>query len=457
MRCLLVLMLAVECGFAQGPPAQKQKKPPVSGTSAAAASGRAPSARWTIESLSVEGNRAFTREQVLDIAGLKIGQTAGRAEFDAARDRLVASGAFEKVSYKFVPGKGQGFAATFTVDEVDQVYPVEFERLGVSSLELKEVLAAKDPLFSRGTLPASQVVLDRDTRWIQEFLAGKGVTEKISGMVLPAATAGDFSIVFQPVKALPAVAQVTFEGNQLVTEDALREAVAPSGIGMPYTEDAFRQVLRNAVRPLYEKQGHVRVAFPKIRTEPVSDVAGLHVFVTVAEGPGFELGKVSFDGPTPIAAESLLRTGGFKPGETVNMDRVNDGMERIRKAVARSGYIQAKVTSDRTIDDEKKIVNVVLHLDSGPQFLMGRLQIEGLDLEGEAAMKKMWGLREGKPYNPEYPDAFFKSVREQAMFENLGQTKSQVKVNDREKTVDVTLRFGGADPRTRPGRRRPGP
>jgi hypothetical protein len=88
--------------------------------------------------------------------------------------------------------------------------------------------------------------------------------------------------------------------------------------------------------------------------------------------------------------------------------------------------------------------------------MMGRLNIEGLDLEGEAAIKKMWGLREGKPFNPEYPDAFFKSVREQAMFDDLGQTKAVTKVNEGEKTVDVTLVFGAANPQKRPGRRRSG-
>jgi outer membrane protein assembly factor BamA len=241
-----------------------------------------------------------------------------------------------------------------------------------------------------------------------------------------------------------------------VTEDALREAIAPSAIGAPFTEDTFRLILRNAVRPLYEKQGRVRVAFPKIRTEAVNDVAGLHVFVTVDEGAAYELGKVSFDGPTPLAPEALLKTGGFKTGETLNMDRVNEGMERIRKSVARSGYLQAKVTSERQIDDEKKSVGIVVHLEPGPQFLMGRFTTEGLDLEGEAAMKKMWSLKEGKPFNPEYPDAFLKSVREQAMFDNLGQTKAEVKVNDGDRTVDVTLRFGGADPQRRHGTRRPG-
>src|SRR5262245_66670145 len=121
-RLLLILMLCAAAGFAQ--PAKAPAK---------RAATPAP-ARWPIESLRVEGNRIFTPDQILAIAGLKVGQMAGRADFDAARDRLVSSGGFEKVSYKFVPGsKGEGFAATFQVDEIEQVYPVEFEELHVPS------------------------------------------------------------------------------------------------------------------------------------------------------------------------------------------------------------------------------------------------------------------------------------------------------------------------------------
>ena len=57
-----------------------------------------------MEALTVEGNRNYTQEQVLSVAGLKIGQLAGRAEFEAARDRLTATGVFETVGYKFEPG-----------------------------------------------------------------------------------------------------------------------------------------------------------------------------------------------------------------------------------------------------------------------------------------------------------------------------------------------------------------
>src|SRR5262245_38789797 len=211
MKLTLATLLALTCAFGQTKTAPKKTVPKAVSAPAPA---KPSSTRFPIESLGVEGNRSLTREQVLDIAGLKPGQLAGRAEFDAARDRLVACGAFETVSYRFVPGsKGEGYSATFQVNEIEQVYPVEFEELHVSSIDLREALRQKDPLFANAKLPATQPVLERFAKWIQEYLAGKGIQEKIIGSVSPA-TGGEYSIVFRPARNRPSVAQVTFEGNQ---------------------------------------------------------------------------------------------------------------------------------------------------------------------------------------------------------------------------------------------------
>jgi hypothetical protein len=86
---------------------------------------------------------------------------------------------------------------------------------------------------------------------------------------------------------------------------------------------------------------------------------------------------------------------------------------------------------------------------------MGKLTIAGLDLDGEAEMRRIWGIQEGKPFNADYPQIFLNSIHEQGLFDNLGQTKPAVKVNDQDHTVDVTLNFAGEGPK--PKQKRPGP
>ena len=447
MKVWLIFLLLCGAGLAQTP----AKRVPAKKAAAAKKEGVAPS-KWPVETLTVEGNRKYTREQVLAVAGLKVGQLAGKAEFEAARDRLTASGAFETVGYKFEPGTNkQGYVASFQVTEVELAYPVRFEGLGVPEKEVEDMLRAKDSLYLPATLPATKAVIDRYTAWIQEFLASKGLTEKIAGKVTQLASE-QFAIVFRPARNLPAVAQVTFQGNQVLPQGVLREAVHGAAIGSPYTEKGFRDLLDIGVRPVYEQRGRVNVSFPEVRAEPVSDVEGVHVFVKVDEGQSYALGSVAIAGPSPVDASVLIKAGDFKTGDVANFDRVNEGLEKIRLAVRRAGYLDAKVTSERHIDDANKAVDVAVHIEPGAQYTMGKLTIVGLDLNGEAEITRIWTLKEGKTLNPEYPDHFLKRIKEEGLFDGLGETKADVKVDAQKHTADVTLTFKGEDPTKQPER-----
>jgi outer membrane protein insertion porin family len=433
------LMLAVSPGFAQtSTPAQKKAPSMVDG-------------RWPIESLKVVGNHNYSTQQVLAIAGLKVGQVVGRAEFDVARDRILAAGAFDTVSYSFAPEVGtKGFVATFQVTEIEQVYPVRFDDLHVSERDLIATLKAKDPIFADGKLPASQPVFARYQKWVQEYLAAKGITEKIIGGVIPDRP-GEFVISFHPDRPLPAVALIFFKGNQVVPAAKLQDAIQPA-VGMPYTEDRFREALNASVRAIYEARGRVRVSFPSIKTEPNKDVTGLNVTVTVDEGEVYKLGKVNIDGATPLKPEELLHEGDFKADDVANFDKVNEGIDRMKKALKHAGYMNADVTMRRSINDDKRIVDLTLWVEAGTQYTMRKLTIVGLDLEAEAEINRIWTMKTGKPFNPDYPDLFLKTVKDEGLFDNLGKTKADVKINEQDHTADVTLTFGGGPPTTGRGR-----
>ena len=452
MRALAVLLAGAAMGFAQTAPAKK-KATTKSAPKPAVKKDAPATNQWPVETLAVQGNKRYTSAQVLAIAGVRVGQLAGKTEFEAARDRLIATGAFETVGYKFEPGGGkQGYAASFQVTEVDPAYAVRFEELGVSDADVQALLLGKDPLFATGKIPATKPLLERYTAWIQEYLATKGITEPIAGKVTPE-KGEEFAIVFRPSRNLPAVAQVTFSGNKVMPQGALREAVHLSAVGSPYTEAGFRELLNQALRPIYEQRGRVRISFPEIRAEPVSDVEGVHVFVTVDEGESYTLGKVEIGEPCPLETRTLLKTADVKTGDVANFDRVNEGLDRIRHAVRHAGYLDGKVTTERKIHDEKKSVDVLVKIDAGALYTMGKLTLVGLDLNGEAEILRMWGMKEGKTLNPEYPDLFLTRVKEEGIFDGLGETKADLKVDAQKHTADVTLTFGAADPAKKPGRR----
>lgn len=439
IRVAILAFLLAWPAASQKKAAPKKAAPPIAAPA---------SDKWPIASISIENNKRYTPQQIVAATGLRIGQLAGKADFEAARDRLVSTGLFEEVGYRFAPKPGANeYAAVFQVTEVEPLYPVRFDRLDTPDEELRQALRSKDPFFG-AQIPATKVVLDRHAAVIEAHLASKGRPIKVIGKVV-SDQPNQFGIVFRPAASEPAIAEVRFQGNEVIPSAALLTNFAGVAYGTPYREPAFRQMLDTGIRSLYEARGRLLVKFTAIQVEKAKTVDGLVLTVTVEEGPSFDLAEVAIEGETPIPPAQLLKAAALKEGDLANFDEVNAGVERMRKVFRRNGFMNAAIEVKRTIHDKPKTVDLGMRVEPGPQFTFGKLKIEGLDIHGEAAIKKLWTLKEGKPYNAEYPEYFLSRVREDGVFDDLGTTKSAQEVNEEMRVVDVTLKFGAAP--TEPG------
>jgi outer membrane protein assembly factor BamA len=430
---LLTLCLAAN---AQTRPAAKSR--------AAKPAAKAPT-EWPVESVAVEGLEHYTQDQVRRALAIPIGKPAGAPQFEAARDRLLATGAFVSAGFRYAPApSGKGYAVTFQVVEAGPRFPVRFEDLRVPDATVKKVLERADPFFAT-EIPATDALLARYAAAVQASLA-PGAARVVAK--LEPDDEGRLAVVFRPAGTRPSVSRVAFIGNSVIPPAELANSINTVAIGVPYKESRFRQVLDNQIRPLYETRGRVRVAFPEIRTEPDRQVNGVVVTVKVEEGAPYTLGTVAFNGTNLSAADLKKVLAEFKAGTPFNREVVQAGIAKMEARLRRGGFMHVKSNVERRIDDQAKRVDLTVRVEPGARYTFGTLRIEGLDVISEPAVRKMWGLKPGDPFNSAYPDYFIQRVKEEGVFENLGDaSKSVLKTDDENHVVDVTLFFKGEAPK----------
>jgi outer membrane protein insertion porin family len=264
-------------------------------------------------------------------------------------------------------------------------------------------------------------------------------------------------VVFRPNIPRPQIAEVKFTGNEVLPSTQLMRSLADVAVGTGYSETTFRMLLESSIRPLYEARGRIRVAFPKIDVVQASLVDGVIVTTTVAEGPSYSLGTVTFSGIAKQDTDELQKVANIQPNDVANFDDVKAGIDRVLARFRNRGYLRATGRIDRSVDDKARKVDVTAVIEAGPQFTMGKLEIIGLDLTSEPAIRKIWGLKPGAPFEPDYPDRFLNDIRAQDLFDNLGQTKAQPDIDEKSHVVNVKLTFSGAGPDPKDQRRKKGP
>ena len=395
-------------------------------------------ATYPLETLKVDGNKRVASARVIAASGLHVGLTVEKADFDQARDRLVATGAFESVGYEYKPNaSGSGYDAVLQVIEAPQFFAYRFEDLPAADATLRAVLRKAEPIFE-DRIPPSAAVLDRFIRTIQQALGGSAdVTSRL------APEDGDSIVIFRPAGTMNNIAEVRFTGNEVLPSTVLTKSLSAVAVGVPFTERNFWQMLDASIRSLYEARGRIRVEFPQVTTEKAAKVEGLVVTTSIKEGPVYKLGTVRLLGVAANQMAEMEKAANWQKGDIVNFDDVNSGVERIRAKLRQTGYLNVKGRVDRDVRDADQTVNLTAAIEPGAQYHMGKLTIEGLDLLSEPVIRKMWQLPAGRPFQPDYPDGFLARVREEGMFDNLGKMRADTRMDDVGHVVDVTLNFAG--------------
>jgi outer membrane protein insertion porin family len=432
MRIALALVLVATCAVAQTrrPATPKPKAP---------AAKLAPRPSERITSIEVRGSTLYSSAEIAPLSGLRVGATFDRAALEVARIKLTDTGLFTNVSGEYKVRSQSGAATTsidiiFEVSDFPQRYPIHFDRLNKSDAELQTLLREKVPLY-RDPLPYAVTLLDQ----------AKAALAPVTGLVemrITGDTPTDQFLLIHPAGAPPVVAEVRFKGGEVISNDELVFAMRGTAVGIEYREALFRELLKLGAVPLYEARGRIRVKFTNIEVETAKDVPGFLVTTTIEEGPSYEISDVKVSGlPSDRLNRDVTRAANLKPGDLANFEEVKAAQARMLAIVKRNGYLDATSTIDRSIDDEKHSVLFTIQFEPNEPYTFGRLALKGLDIISEPAVKKMWAGDPGKPFNPEYPEAFLARIKEQRMFDNLKETKATSTPNKERHTVDVTLEF----------------
>lgn len=428
MRCILCLALC--CSWGAAGAAQSTEK---------AISKREPPP-GTLHSVTVKGNSRYSSAAIVREAGLKIGERVSPQSIEEARKKVQNTELFTNVSdeYRTSAGEQPAYDVTFQVAENEQLFPVRFERLGVSTDDLRKYLSEHVVLYA-DRIPGTEGVLHRYSAAIQEFVAQSGKHAKVHAMVSND-DPQQLAVVFSPETPAPTISQVIVAGNQAVDTGSILRAVNQVAIGVPLSDARLQSILNGAIKPLYAAKGYAAVSFPKVETEPSKTDLGVIVKVTIKDGPEFRFGSIRFRG-SGLDEDEIRSNIRFKPGQPFNADQVDNFRLDLAHRLRRHGYLDASVLTDTQPDDAKHLVNVTYTVAPGSVYNFQTLDIKGLDITSEPVIAKLWGEKVGGPFNPDYPDFFLKRVEEQGLFDNLADTRSDYTADTSTHNVTVHLYF----------------
>jgi outer membrane protein insertion porin family len=420
--------------------------PPLEGAASVHAQ-EAPAGRMRLGKIEVSGLQRVTEAQVVEASALEVGQEVDVAALDAAAERLIATGLFTKLGYRYRT-KGAEAVVTFEVEEskAERNIPVVFDNfVWFTDEEITRAVRDDLPTFD-GKAPESSGAVASITRALERLLR----TRKIAGQVdyIPSAdmAGGNAKHIFSVKGVNIPICALQFPGASAITEKELVEnssQIFTAG----YSQELVEGFAEATLKPLYWQRGHLRANFRRpgatVATAATDNCkGGASVSVPVEEGLAYSWERAVWAGNTALTAAELDAALGMKAGEIADGLKINKALREVREAYGRKGYIFLSLKPRQEFADETRRVSYGFDLREGAQYRMGTLAVTGLAAADANRLKEKWALRPGDIYNASYVDEFLKkNLMNVARPGTMQKIETSVKPDRQKLTVDVTLDF----------------
>jgi len=402
-----------------------------------------------LREIRTDGLKSLTNPQVATISGLQIGADVGRDDLQGAADKLVQSGLFSHVTYKF-QSRPDGIVATFTLEEAQRI-PAYFDNLPwFTDGELNDAIHAKLPFYD-GTLPTAGAVVDQAAEIAGEFLAAHGLQAAIEHQVI-ANPNGDGNIQeFHIDGAALKISSLEFSDANLNSSKMVQQELAELQ-GKPYSRMAIDLFLTEQVRPIYQKQGYLRAKLgpPEIRLtgNPNQKLPEqIPVFVPVAPGLIYKWKGVEWSGNSLLPSATLTGDLGLKDGDVADGMAIEAGLDRIREEYGHVGYLDAKVDPLPSYDDEAHTLSYKVRIEEGKAYKFDALTITGLSPTAEKRLRDAWTIPQGELFDKAIFEEFLTKLETKPtdIFHNLpvhyDNVGHWIQPDEANHTVNILLDF----------------
>jgi len=192
----------------------------------------------------------------------------------------------------------------------------------------------------------------------------------------------------------------------------------------------------------------VRGYFKVLADDPVLRVVSqdrhseiVDIRVAVQAGQRYRLGTISFNKPSVFPPAELRGQFPIADGDILNREKIGNGLENLRVLYGNKGYVNFSAVPATTIDEATRTVSLLIDLDAGNAFHLGKLTVLGEESVPGARDKLLdtWKHYAGRIYDPILLTSFLRdldarrSVRPEEVFEICQDTQAR--------TINVQIRL----------------
>ncbi len=234
---------------------------------------------------------------------------------------------------------------------------------------------------------------------------------------------------------LARIRDIKFEGNAIFDGDQLKSKIESQSYFPLFRKGRVdREQLgddASRLREFYRDQGYLDAQVGRqISLSP--DQKDAVITFTISEGPQFTVDQIRVEGNELFSEGQILQAMVLKAGDVLTGPRITKTQEAVTDLYGKLGFIDAKIVLDRLFHENSPKVDVVVRIDEGYAYNVGRVQISGnLNTQDKVVIRQVRGMDPGKRFDRSGIATTERRIKETGLF-------SDAKVTVLDDTGDVS-------------------
>ncbi|HEO70792.1 MAG TPA: hypothetical protein ENN80_05965, partial [Candidatus Hydrogenedentes bacterium] len=294
-----------------------------------------------------------------------------------ARDirRLYALGFFDHVS---VEGEQQGaqLVVTFVVTEKQRI--AELRIVGAKRKRARDIRSALSWKEGDAFVPVAH---DDERDAILTYYEEKGFPNAQVNIVVDDAGAGRVRVTYFVDEGKKArIRRIDIEGNEALSDRKVKKAIKTRRawwfIGGRYDEEKFEADLER-ILDAYGNIGRLDAEIAKTSMHYANEGKRLDIAIGVQEGLEYTVETLLPAGNKVYDTDEILDIIEVHAGDVHNKGQIRTDAEVIEKGYHDSGYVNARVVAQTTLDRDRKTTHVVHHIEEDSLKYVREIKITG--------------------------------------------------------------------------------
>lgn len=373
--------------------------------------GLAPAQKFIPKTIQFQGDPEYSSDELLQAAGLKKGVVLGYSDMQDYSKRLLGSGVFASVAFKF-----DGLDLTFMLVPSADLCAARLENIPlVPGPDLDAKIHSLVPLY-HGKVPNDGGINEDVRAALEKLLAAQGLQATVAATTASDLASHKVDAVGYSITAPQVAVGITHIDGVSPEFETKVQAVAAESAKNAFSTAESAPNLERVIEQFYGDQGYAAAKVKAAQTGAPTLESGTIVVpfsIQVQEGRVYQVTAIHLPSGTPVTQQEIDKALAPTTSGPVIGVRVRTIWSLIAQRYHTKGNLDCKVTPHAVFDDTNATVSYNVDVDPGSVYHLAFVKFDNVTDEMRNLLIHNWEMMPGDVFDETYVATFILKVQQQ--------------------------------------------